>query len=63
MNKTTLEEYLKKHLPSDHNEQDKIYLKARYNWYHGKKVEGKDYYEAVSRHYAGTTFQLNNKHN
>ncbi|GGH24803.1 hypothetical protein FAZ19_16165 [Sphingobacterium alkalisoli] len=52
------EEYIKKHLPDNHNQQDIIYIKARYAWHYSKKGDDSmKLLEEAMDAYAGTTFQ------
>lgn len=49
-------EYINKYLPADHNEQDVVYLKARFAFL---STKGHDEVKAEIAHkaYQGTTFQ------
>ena len=47
-------EFMDRFLPVDHNEQDIIYLKARYRW-----EKGEADFDETTKAYGGTTFEQN----
>jgi hypothetical protein len=51
--------FINKYLPADHNEQDVLYLKARFKWMHSQYGETKANWIACCKTYEGTTFQTN----
>lgn len=54
----TESEWIARSLPKHHNQQDIIYLKARYAWQFAKKGDdGNKLFEAAMDTYQGTTFQ------
>lgn len=57
--KLSLDEFLLKFLPADHNTQDIEYLKARYKWENAKenKENEKEAWIEAAKAYKGTTFE------
>lgn len=49
--------FINKYLPADHNEQDVLYLKARYKWMHSKYGETASNWQDCVKAYEGTTFK------
>ncbi len=54
-------EWVNENLPKAHNEQDIVYLKARFQWINAPKGETKQYWEKCTQAYQGTTFDLKRK--
>lgn len=63
MSKELLSEndWVNANLPEKHNEQDIVYLKARFQWINAPKGETKHYWEKCTQAYQGTTFDLRRK--